>query len=77
MNQIFSNWNVMRVLRLALSIAVIIQAVATKDVAFGIAGVLLTGMTVLGIGCCGAQGCYTEPQKSIETEKEISYEEVV
>ncbi len=75
---IFSNWNLMRFLRLALGIAIIVQSVVAKDWTMGIVGALFTVMPVFNIGCCGAGGCATTPQKKTsETTKDITYEEVV
>ncbi|MEP7232760.1 MAG: hypothetical protein ABI691_21045 [Ginsengibacter sp.] len=75
---IFSNWNLMRFLRLALGIAIIVQSVVAKDWTMGIAGAVFTMMPVFNIGCCGSGGCATTPPKrSSETTKDITYEEVV
>jgi len=73
---ILSNWNFIRVLRLAMGIAIIVQAVMVKDLLFGLAGILFTGMAVFNAGCCGTGGCYAPPKKNIEPAKEITYEEV-
>jgi NO-binding membrane sensor protein with MHYT domain len=75
-----TNWNFFRFLRLGIGIAIIVQAVMAKDMLFGIAGLLFTGMAVFNIGCCGMGKCNTSniPQKKIsETTNDISYEEVV
>ncbi len=74
---IFSDWNFMRVLRLVIGIAVMIQAVLTKDVFFGLAGFLFTGMVIFNLGCCGTGRCYTTFKKPVEPAKDITYEEVV
>ena len=74
---ILSSWNFMRLIRLGMGIAIIIQGVATKDIMFSAIGLLLTGMVVLNIGCCGASGCYTPVEKNSGSTKEIIYEEVL
>ena len=76
-NVIFSNWNFMRVFRLIIGIAILVQSVIAKDMLFGLAGLLFSGMAVFNIGCCGMGGCYTNPAINSETKKEIDYEEVV
>ena len=75
---LLSNWNFMRVLRLVLSVIIIAQAVSVNDTAMSIAGVLLLGLTLANIGCCGANGCAAPTYKKPEDKKEetISYEEI-
>lgn len=51
------NWNVIRVLRLAIGVWAIVSAFQTNEVLLGVAGGLLLGMAVLNIGCCGVNGC--------------------
>jgi len=74
---IFSNWNIFRALRLIIGFAIIIQATISKDVLFGMAGLMITGMAVLNIGCCGAGSCYAPVKQVTKSAKDISYEEVV
>lgn len=74
---IFSNWNFMRVFRLMIGIAILAQSVIAKDMLFGLAGLLFSGMAIFNIGCCGVGGCYTNPKINSETQKDIEYEEVV
>lgn len=74
---IFSSWNFMRIVRLVIGIAILVQAFIAKDVLFGIAGLLFTSMAIFNAGCCGTSGCYKAPEKNIETRKDIIYEEVV
>jgi len=74
---IFTNWNFMRFLRLALGLAVLVQAVIAKDVLFALLGLGFTAMPVFNIGCCGTNCCYVPPVKKEAITKDISYEEVV
>ena len=74
---ILHNWNFMRFVRLGLGIAIIVQAVIVKDLTMGIAGILLTGMPVFNIGCCGVSSCNAPVNKKQQTIKEITYKEVV
>jgi hypothetical protein len=74
---IWSNWNFMRFLRLALGIAIMVQAVMVNDVFIGILGILFSSMAVLNIGCCGTGACSTPIKKTSANPKDISYEEVV
>lgn len=74
---ILCKWNFMRFVRLGLGIAIIVQAVIVKDLTMGIVGILLTGMPVFNIGCCGVTGCNAPVNKKEQIIKEITYEEVV
>ena len=74
---IFSNWNLIRVLRLVIGLAILVQGIMAKDAMFGIAGVVFTLTALFNIGCCGAGGCNTPTKKITETPKAIIYEEVV
>ncbi|MBP6024945.1 MAG: hypothetical protein KA762_15250 [Ferruginibacter sp.] len=67
----------MRFLRLAMGIAILVQAVIAKDMLFAFAGIVFTAMPVFNIGCCGTAGCTAPPKKNPDTTKDIIYEEVV
>ena len=54
-----------------------VQSILSKDVLFGIAGLLLTSMAVFNIGCCGMGACSVPAKKTVQPGKDISYEEVV
>lgn len=53
MKAIFQGWNVMRILRLVLSIAIIVQGIISKDVLFISLGVIFGGMAIANMGCPG------------------------
>ena len=77
---ILSSWNFFRFFRLGIGLVILVQAVLVRDVLFGIAGLLFTGMAVFNVGCCGIGGCSTPntaAKKTHETTKDIRYEEVV
>lgn len=74
---LLSNWNFIRVLRLLMGIAIIVQAVLARDIMFGIAGALFTVLAIFNMGCCGSGACYTPVKKDAANKKEIIYEEVV
>ena len=67
----------MRFMRLAMGIAILVQAVIAKDIGFAIAGILFTALPVFNIGCCGTAGCAVPSKKEPGTTKDITYEEVV
>ena len=67
----------MRVLRLVMGIAIIVQAFVVKEIALGLAGLLFTGLAVFNAGCCGTSGCYSPSSKNVQPQKDIDHEEVV
>lgn len=72
------NWNLMRLFRLILGAFIIYDGFRSREYAFIGAGVLLIGMSLFNIGCCGVQGCNV-PTKSNNNdleEKEVVFEEV-
>ena len=74
---IITNWTFMRFLRLGIGIAILAQAVITKDILFVFFGLAFTAMPVFNVGCCGTGGCDVQPEKKVNSTKEIPYEEVV
>lgn len=67
----------MRFFRLVLALAVLVQAVITKDVLFALLGLGFTALPVFNVGCCGSGRCYVPPKKDTNDTKDIVYEEVV
>ena len=77
---ILSSWNFFRFFRLGIGLVILVQAVLARDVMFGIAGLLFTGMAVFNVGYCAIDGCSTPnkaAKKTSETTKDIRYEKVV
>lgn len=56
----------MRVLRLAVGVIIIWQAIATREWAPGLAGGFLLLLALANIGCCGPAGC-SIPDRSKRT----------
>jgi len=65
--QIFSNWNFMRMVRFVLSVVILFQAVQNHDIMFGMLGGIFFTQTILNIGCCGIGGC-SVPAKKINSD---------
>ena len=78
MKNILANWNFMRALRLILGIIILVQGIQANEFMYAIAGLLLSGMAIANIGCCGVGGCNVPYRKrELEvTNKEITYEEI-
>ena len=76
---ILKNWNVMRLLRLAIGAWAIISAIQTGQGALGFLGAVVLAMAILNIGCCGINGCAPRSSINKNTRKnpgEIEYEEI-
>lgn len=76
MRNYLKNWDIMRVLRLALGIFFIVQGIMTAEWLLVGLGSLFSLMPLMNIGCCGVSGCNTPIRKSNEKIKDITYEEV-
>lgn len=79
MNQILTNWNFMRGFRLVVAFFALFQGVMNNYVLLILMSVIIGGMAVFNIGCCGANGCQTSHNSSKTNfeNKEVVYEEVV
>ena len=73
---IFSNWNFFRILRLLLGVMIIVQAIQLKDWMYGLAGLLFSLMALFNTGCCSVNSCSTPPVNKDNKKEEVSFEEV-
>ena len=65
----------MRLLRLTLAAAIIVQGVYVKDMITIVLGVALGGLAIANIGCCGTSGCAVDT-RSMGKSKNVEYEEL-
>ncbi|HNU49250.1 MAG TPA: hypothetical protein PKM40_10465 [Bacteroidia bacterium] len=72
MNKVFSGWNWMRIIRLALGIFIVIQGVQDKSWIIVILGILFTVMAVFNAGCCYARSCSMPADNADKTQIENS-----
>jgi hypothetical protein len=70
------NWDLMRILRLALGIFIIVQGIVLNDWMNIALGSIFSAMPLFNIGCCGTSACSTTPKKDTSNTKDIQYEEV-
>lgn len=76
---ILKNWNLMRLLRLAIGVWAIISAIQTGQEALGLLGAVVLAMAIFNIGCCGVNGCAPRSEQNKKSPKnpgEIEYEEI-
>lgn len=78
--RLFTNWHLMRVVRLGLGLWLLVWAIQTKDWSIGAVSAFFVLMALTGTGCCGPQGCYNpginNTTKLPETGRETEYEEI-
>ncbi len=74
---LLSNWSLMRIIRLVIAVAIVIQGAYNHNWMLLVLGSLFASMAIFNVGCCAANGCSTKPTNISEKEKEIEYEEVV
>lgn len=76
----FKSWGYMRWIRLVFGVFSIANAILTKDITLGLLGIVVGGMALFNIGCCGTNGCDTNYKKENNDNNKISdveFEEVV
>lgn len=66
MKNYLKNWNLMRVLRLALGIFIIVEGIMEKEWLLVVLGSLFSVMPLMNISCCGVSGCNTPVRKAIK-----------
>jgi hypothetical protein len=74
---VFENWNWMRLIRLGLGAIIVAQSIPEHNSLNIFLGVLLAGMAIFNLGCCGPAGCNVPKNKSTTSTEDITYEEVV
>jgi len=74
---LFTNWHLMRWLRLGFGIIIAIQAIQNHDAVSGLIASFFLFQAFTNSGCCGAGGCEVPSvKKDIQANKEIEFEEV-
>lgn len=78
MRNTITSWDGMRIFRMAVGVALIIQAIVVQDILIGLAGGLFAFMALTNTGCCGAGACSTGRRsgKKSDSAEEVSYEEL-
>ena len=73
---LLNNWNIIRFIRLGLSIIIIIQAIQMHDALFGFLGSFFLYQALTNTGCCGVNGCTPVIPKSTDSSEQIEFTEV-
>ena len=75
MKKIINGWNVMRVIRLALGIAALVQGFMQKENLLVVAGMWILFSALFNVGCCGSGGCTIQTHAK-KPANEVVYEEL-
>lgn len=73
---LINNWNVVRLIRLGLSIIIIVQAFQIRDALFGGLGAFFLYQALTNTGCCGVNGCAPTAQSKNNNSNEIEFTEI-
>lgn len=76
MKNLFRNWNIMRIFRLVLGLAIVGQGIQNMDWTLIIIGGLLTLMPVFNYGCCSTGRCNLPMPNKKQKPDEVRFEEV-
>lgn len=75
---LFTNWHLVRILRLVFGVFVLVQAVTMRDALAGMISALFFYQAITNTGCCGASGCAVPSVSNEGNQKieEVEYEEI-
>lgn len=73
---IFKNWNFVRILRLAMGIFLVVEAVKSGMLFLVLVGAVFVAMPLLNIGCCATGNCSVPTRNSKNNRDEVEYEEI-
>ncbi len=74
---LFTQWNLMRIIRLGAGLFLAVQAVQLHEVIAGFISTILLFQAFTNTGCCGVSGCAVpKTKKTLSPTEEVEYEEV-
>ncbi len=73
---IFKNWNVIRMFRLGVGILVSVEALKSGNWFLVFVGAVFVLMPLLNIGCCATGKCSVPAGNSKKSIDEVEYEEI-
>ena len=72
---LFNNWNIIRWIRFAISILIVVQAIQLQDILFGFLGVFFMFQALTNTGCCANNNCATS-KENIKNLDDVGFIEV-
>lgn len=76
MKNYFRNWNLFRIIRLALGIFILVQGIGSEEWLLAALGGFISVMPILNMGCYGGSTCNTSPASTKTDLEETTYKEV-
>ena len=76
MDNLFKNWNFVRLLRLAMGIFLVVEATQSGMWILVAVGMVFVVMPLFNIGCCAAGNCSVPTRNSKNNRDEVEYEEI-
>jgi hypothetical protein len=79
--RIFNNWDIVRIMRLAIGLMLLVAGIQSKDWMIGLFSTFFIYQAVTATGCCSAGGCARPPRsvpdhEATEGDKHAEYEEI-
>ena len=62
--RLFTNWHLMRIMRLGIGIMMLVMGIQGKDWALGLFSTFFLYQAITDTGCCGTQACSTPKERS-------------
>ena len=72
---ILNGWSIMRGLRLAIALIILVQSIIQNDITLGVIAGFLLLTAITNTGCCGSNGCSVN-FSNLKKEKQIVYEKL-
>ena len=57
--RLFTNWHLVRMMRLGIGIMMLVAGIHSKDWTMGLFSTFFLYQAISDTGCCGTQACYT------------------
>ena len=61
--RLFTNWHLMRIMRLGIGLTMLAMGIQSKDWMLGAFSTFFLYQAITDTGCCGSQACYTPKTK--------------
>jgi hypothetical protein len=79
--RLFTNWHLVRVMRLGIGTMLLVMGIQNKEWAMGLFSIFFLYQAITDTGCCGSNGYCPPSGKNRDTtqtveSKEIEYEEI-
>lgn len=73
---LFTNWSLVRWVRLAIGLALLYQAIAVTDSLLAVFSVFFLVQALANTGCCFASSCSAPARETRKANEDVQYEEI-